>query len=59
MVSPVTVIGEALPEPVRPPGLEVTVYSEIGLPPSEADAVNETTACAFPATAETPVGASA
>ena len=39
------------------PGLEVTVYEVIGLPPFEAGAVKLTVAWALPAVAETPVGA--
>ena len=56
-VNPVTVIGLDAPVPVMPPGLEVTVYEVIALPPFDAGAVKLTAACALPATAETPVGA--
>ena len=56
MVSPVTVIGLADPVAVLPPGLEVTVYDVIALPPFEAGAVKLTVACALPATADTFVG---
>ena len=41
---------------VRPPGTEVTVFSVIGLPPSEAGAVHETVARRFPGIADTLVG---
>ena len=40
MVSPVTVIGLADPVPVKPPGLEVTVYPVIAEPPLLTCAVN-------------------
>jgi hypothetical protein len=36
LVSPVTIIGLAEPVPVKPPGLEVTVYPVIGNPPTGA-----------------------
>ena len=39
-------------------GFEVTVYRMIGLPPSEAGALQLTVAWPFPATAVTPVGGS-
>ena len=57
MVNPGTVIG--LPEPwaVIPPGLEVTVYEVMALPPFDAGAVKLTIAWALPAVAVTPVGA--
>ena len=58
MVRPVTVMGLAvLPVPVNPPGLEVTVYRVIALPPLEAGAVKLTVAWALPGVAEAPVGA--
>jgi hypothetical protein len=57
LVRPVTVIGEAAPEAVMPPGLEVTVYDVIALPPSETGAVNDTVASVLPATADGEVGA--
>ena len=41
-----------------PPGLEVTVYEVMGLPPLEAGAAKLTVASVFPAVAATPVGAS-
>jgi len=51
------VIGLAVPEAVILPGLEVTVYAVIGLPPFEAGGVKLTVAWAFPAVAETAAGA--
>ena len=42
---------------VTPSGSEVTVYSVIGLPPSEAGAVHETTARTSCGVADTPLGA--
>jgi hypothetical protein len=59
LVSPVTVIGLVLvePVPVRPPGLEVAVYPVITEPPSLAGAVNVTVAWVFPAVAVPIVGA--
>ena len=44
MVSPVTVIGLAVPMPVNPPGLEVAVYPVIAEPPSLTGSVNVTVA---------------
>jgi hypothetical protein len=44
LVRPVTVIGLAEPVPVKPPGLEITVYPVIGEPPSLTGAVNVTVA---------------
>ena len=41
---------------VTPSGSEVTVYSVIGLPPSEAGAVHETTAETSLGIADTPLG---
>ena len=43
---------------VTPPGSEVTVYFVIGLPPSEAGAVHETTAEISLGVADTSVGVS-
>ena len=57
LARPPTVIGEAGPLAVRPPGDEVTVYDVIGVPPLEAGGVNATVACALPAVATTLVGA--
>ena len=42
---------------VTPPGSDVTVYSVIGQPPSEAGAVHETTARTSCGVADTPLGA--
>jgi hypothetical protein len=56
-LSPVTVIGLALPVPVKPPGLEVTVYLVIGEPPLLIGFINFIVASVFPASASTPVGA--
>ena len=50
-------IGLDDPVAVMLPGLEVTVYEMMGLPPFEAGAVKLTVACVFPALAATPVGA--
>ena len=55
MVKPVTVIGEALPVPINPPGLEVTVYPVMAEPPVSG-AVNDTVACLLPAVTKTVVG---
>ena len=57
MLRPVTAIGLAVPVPVIPPGLDVTVYPVIAEPPSLAGAVKATVACAFPAVAVPIVGA--
>ena len=40
MLSPVTVIGLAVPVAVKPPGLEVTLYPVIAEPPLLTGAVN-------------------
>ena len=56
-VSPVTAIGLAVPVPVLPPVLEVTVYNVIALPPFDAGAVKLTVACALPGVAVPIVGA--
>ena len=56
LVSPVTVIGFVVPVAVIPPGLDVTVYDVIGLPPSDAGAVKSTAAAVLPGTAVTIVG---
>jgi hypothetical protein len=55
-VSPVTVIGEPLLVPVKPPVFEETVYEVIADPPLLAGAVNVIVACPLPAVALTPVG---
>ena len=57
LVSPVIVIGLAVPDLVMPPGFDVTVYEVMGLPPSDAGGVKLTVARALPAVALTPVGA--
>ena len=49
LVSPTTVIGLAPPVAVIPPGLDVTLYDVIALPPFEAGGVKLTVACALPA----------
>jgi hypothetical protein len=56
-VKPVTVIGLDAPVAVMLPGLEVTVYEVIALPPFEAGAVKLTVAWALPAVAVPIVGA--
>jgi hypothetical protein len=43
--KPVTVIGDAEPVPVNPPGLDVTVYEVTGNLPSKDGAVKVTEAC--------------
>ncbi len=58
LVRPVTVIGEEPPVPVRPPGLEVTVYEVMTEPPLDTGAVKVIVASPLPRTAETLVGAS-
>ena len=42
VVKPVTVIGELVPVAVMFPGLDVTVYPVIAIPPFEAGAVKAT-----------------
>jgi hypothetical protein len=56
-VSPVTVMGLDAPVAVMLPGLEVTVYEVIALPPFEAGGVKLTVAWALPAVAVPIVGA--
>ena len=58
MVRPTTVMGEAAPLAVMPPGEDVTVYDVIGDPPLEAGGVKVTLACPSPASARPIVGAS-
>ena len=58
MVRPVTVTDVAVVVAVTSPGADVTVYSVIGLPPSEAGAVHETIAETSVGIAFTSVGAS-
>ena len=50
-------MGEVAPVAVKLPGLDVTVYIVIELPPLLAGATNATLAEVFPAVATTPVGA--
>jgi hypothetical protein len=58
VVKPVTTIGEDAPVPVTPPGLDVTVYEVIAVPPLLAGAVNVTVALlVVPAVAVPMVGA--
>ena len=57
LVSPVTVIGLAVPVAVSPPGLDVTVYPVMAAPPLFVGAVKLTVACAMPAVAVPMVGA--
>jgi len=57
LARPPTVIGEAGPLAVKPPGDDVTVYDVIGVPPLERGGANATVACALPAVATTLVGA--
>ena len=52
-VSPVAVTEVPVVVAVTPSGSEVTVYSVIGLPPSEAGAVHETTTRMSPGVADT------
>ena len=58
LVKPVTTIGDEAPVPVKPPGVEVTVYPVIAEPPSDAGVVNATETCVFPLVAEPIIGAS-
>lgn len=61
MVNAFTTIGEAMPLtnwPVgRPPTRTLTLKLVMAAPPLLAGGVNETVACAFPAAADTAVGA--
>jgi hypothetical protein len=57
LVKPVTTRGELGPVVEKFPGEDVTVYTVIALPPSEAGGLNATLACALPAVATGPVGA--
>ena len=57
MARPMTVIGEAAPLAMMPPGDEVAVYEVIADPPFEAGGVNATVACPLPAVAMPIVGA--
>jgi len=56
LVSPFTVMGDAGPLALMPPGEAVAVYDVIGEPPLEAGGVNVTVACVFPAVAVPIVG---
>jgi len=56
-LRPVTVAEVPAVVAVRLPGSDVTTYSVIGLPPSEAGAVHETTAEISLGIADTPLGA--
>ena len=57
LVRPVTLIGDAAPPAVIPPGLEVTVKPVIALPPLLPGGVNVTDALETPAVAVPIVGA--
>ena len=52
-----TVIGLVEPVPVKLPGLDVTVYPVMAVPPLVPGAVKGTEACALPAVAVPIVGA--
>jgi len=54
--SPPTMMGDAAPLTLMPPGEDVTVYEVIAEPPVEAGGVNATVACALPAVAVPIVG---
>ena len=58
LASPATHTGELRPTPVAPPGLAVTVYDVIALPPLSRGGTNVTLAALEPAVAPTPVGGS-
>ena len=57
LAKPVTVNGLDAPDAVKPPGLDVAVYPVMVAPPLVAGALNDTVACAFPATADGESGA--
>ena len=57
-VNPVIVTEVLAVVAITSPGSDVTVYSVIGLPPSEAGAVHETVASLSPGVADKLVGAS-
>ena len=57
LVRPTTVMGDAGPLALTPPGADVTVYDVIAEPPVDAGGVNVTVACALPAVALPIVGA--
>src|SRR5215475_3449661 len=50
-------MGDEIPDAVAPPGLAVTVYELMALPPAEAGGVKLTVAAPVPATAVTFLGA--
>lgn len=56
-VSPVTTIGLPAPDAVKAPGVDVTVYEVIGLPPLDAGGLKLTVAWPLPAVAVAAVGA--
>jgi hypothetical protein len=56
LVRPVTVMGDAGPLAVNPPGEDVAVYDVIVEPPVEAGGVNVTVACEIPPVAAPIVG---
>lgn len=59
-MSPVTVMGEELPEPVTgelPDTAQLAVYEMMALPPLDVGAVNATVACPSPAVGVPMVGA--
>jgi hypothetical protein len=56
LVRPGMLIGLAVPVAVMLPGLELTVYPVIALPPFDAETVKETFAWVLPAVADTEVG---
>jgi hypothetical protein len=56
LVRPVTLSGLDDPVLVTPPGLEVTVYEVIGLPPLEVGGLKVTVACLLPPVAVAPLG---
>jgi hypothetical protein len=57
LVNPDILTGDTVPVPVNPPGLDVTVYDDIGMPPLSVGAVNATAAELSPNVALIPVGA--
>ncbi|MNU98234.1 hypothetical protein D3C71_883390 [compost metagenome] len=57
LVKPVTVTGEPAPVAVTPPGLAVTVYTVMALPPVKDGDANVTVAWVLPAVAVPMVGA--
>ena len=57
LVRPATVMGDAAPLALMPPGEELAVYDVIGEPPLETGGVNVIVACPFPAVAVPMMGA--